>query len=257
MTLPDLKGRLAGADGSPGALSAWISYPGPDYHEALLRGGFDAVTFDLQHGLCTLADVGEGVVRARLVDKPVFVRVAIGDLSGAARCIDFGALGIILPMIETEEDAARLVRAIKYPPLGQRSYGPTRVAQLNGMTGRDYFAAANAAVLGLAMIETPGAVDQLDAILRVEGLDGIFVGPSDLSMALGAAKPEPENERTERVIEEIGAKARAAGLVAGIYALTPEAARRYRGYGYGFVCLGSDAGLMLQAATDASRAARL
>jgi 4-hydroxy-2-oxoheptanedioate aldolase len=240
----------------PFILSAWANLPGAYHHENMLRAGFDALTVDLQHGLCTLADVAEAVVRARLLDRPAFARVPIGDLAAAARCADFGVEGIVLPMIETVADAESFVRAVKYPPLGLRSYGPSRAAQMLGLENRAYFEAANERVLALAMIETAPAYAALDAILAVDGLDGVFVGPSDLSLALGAATPEPTAERTEEAVRAIAEAAKRANRIASIYAISVEDARRYRDYGYGIVCLSSDAGLLQQASAAACAAVR-
>lgn len=255
MALPDLRGAAS----APGfVLTAWSSLTDPFVAEALLPA-FDAVLLDMQHGLHDAASVREIVARAALMNKPAIVRVPIGDLATAARCLDFGASGIVLPMVEGAADAFAFASALKYPHVGIRSFGPTRAADLHRYeSGRAYFADANAATMAIAMIETPTAFASLDEILAIEHLDGVFVGPSDLSLSLsGDGTLDPTGPRAEAAVQRIGEAAKAAGKIAAIYAGTPDDARRYRGYGYGIVGIASDVGLLKTAAASLTAAARL
>lgn len=237
-------------------VSAWSSLADPVVHEILCRS-FDVLTLDAQHGLHDVAALREGCARGALLGTPVLVRVPIGDLALAARVLDFGASGVILPMVQGAADAAEFARALLYPPHGSRSYGPTRAADVLGYaSGRDYKEAANGAVLSLAMIETPGAFAAIDEILAVPELGGIFVGPSDLSLALDPMRLDPTGEATEAAVQTIAARAKAAGKRSAIYALTVEDARRYVAYGYEIVAVASDAGLLRQASLAAVAAVK-
>ncbi len=138
----------------------------------------------------------------------------------ASRLVDMGAECIIAPMINSREEAEAFADALKYPPTGERSWAPFRAVTLAGQTIDEYHQKANSQTVGLAMIETQAAVDALDDILSVPGLDGVFVGPSDLSLALSkGGKLDPNGEETARVSGEIAAKARAAGKIAGVFCL--------------------------------------
>jgi 4-hydroxy-2-oxoheptanedioate aldolase len=158
------------------------------------------------------------------------------------KALDAGAYGVICPMVNTREDAQKLVAYTHYAPRGTRSFGPVR-ALLYG--GADYPAAANDTIVTFAMIETAQALDNLDAILSVEGLDAIYIGPSDLSLALGC-KPTFDDVDTPvaQAIEHILARAKAHGLVAGIHNGTPEVALARIAKGFRFATVSSDARLM-------------
>ena len=255
MALPGLR-ALLGEGGF--VLSAWSSLADAHVHEAMLRAPFDALTFDVQHGLHDLRSVEAGITRATLLGKPSLVRLPIEDRAGAARMLDLGASAVIMPMIESVEDALRFVEAVKYAPLGSRSFGPTRAVDLHGYAGATaYTAVANRETLALAMIETAGAMDNLEAILGIEGLDGVFVGPSDLSIALsGTGTWDPQGSTADAAIRRIAEAALSAGKIAAIYAAGVDEARRYRAHGYALVCVGSDIGIFKAAAAALATAVK-
>ncbi|GGD91042.1 2,4-dihydroxyhept-2-ene-1,7-dioic acid aldolase [Aureimonas endophytica] len=248
MPLPALRERLA----ETLTLSAWSSLADPLVHEALLRSPFAAILLDMQHGLHDTASVAAGVAAAARLGKPAIVRVPIEDRAMAARALDLGASGVVMPMIETPAEAAAFVAAVKYSPEGLRSFGPSRAVDLHGYAGPDdYMAVANRETLAFAMIETRAALDDLGAILAVPGLDGVFVGPSDLSIALS-----PEGRRdvggsaTRAAIARILEAANAAGKLAGIYAASAEEARLYVEIGFRYVCVASDIALLRTGAAE-------
>jgi 4-hydroxy-2-oxoheptanedioate aldolase len=158
------------------------------------------------------------------------------------KTLDAGAYAVICPMVNTREDAQKLVAYTSYAPRGTRSYGPVR-AVLYG--GADYPQHADATVVRFAMIETAQALDNLDAILSVEGLDAVYIGPSDLSLSLGC-KPDFDNPepKAAQAIDHVLERAKAHRLVAGIHNGTPEAALGRIGKGFQFVTVSSDARLM-------------
>ena len=170
------------------------------------------------------------------------MRIALGDDATASRVLDMGAEAIIAPMVNSVAEARALAAATKYPPLGERSWGPMRAMTLEGIDQPlEYLASANQTSFTFAMIETVRALDALDAILAVDGIDGVFVGPFDLSVSLSAGRQvAPGDASIDEPIRHIAERAAAAGKVAGIYAPTPERARTFREFGYRFIAVAAD-----------------
>src|SRR4051812_2468471 len=201
-----LRARLAKGDK---IFAAWITAALPRMTETIMATGFDAALFDLQHGEASFVDARESIAAARRMGYPAGVRVELEGYADAARCFDLGTEIAILPMINSVEDARKLVATLKYPPLGSRSWGPTRALGLLGLAMEDYRKTANDNVIALAMIETRPAVDALEEILNVEGLDGVFVGPSDLSISLSnGEKLDHRLPEAVAVMERVVASAR-------------------------------------------------
>ncbi len=165
-------------------VSAWTGMQDPLYLTELARTGVDAVTLDMQHGMQTENSVIRGIAAVMPSGKPVIVRIPVGRFDLVSRALDAGAHGIIAPMINTVEDAKNLVSYSKYIPVGDRSAGVTQVSGLLGVTPKDYVTNANRNTLVLAMIETAQAVENMGAILDLDGIDGIFCGPGDLSISI-------------------------------------------------------------------------
>lgn len=221
------------------ALNGWIALPGVLSAEIMASGRWDALTVDLQHGS---ADYASLLTLLPIIEKagaaPI-VRVPWLDEGAIMRALDAGALAIICPMIENAADAERFIRACLYPPLGGRSFGPIR-ARL--ALGESQPARLNAEILPLAMIETREAVANLDAILAVPGLGGIYIGPADLSLSYGFA-PAFDREEAEMlaVIRNIRDRCAAAGVPCCLHCGLPEYAARIAANGFDLVTLGSDA----------------
>ena len=169
-----------------------------------------------------------------------------GAFAVASRALDFGAEGIIAPMINTVADAKAFVSAAKYPPLGERSWGPTRAMTLAGISdAKQYLNEANAATVTLAMIETKTAMANLDAIAAVPGIDVLFVGPSDLSIALTEGREvEPHSALVERELDRVIAAARKANKIPGLYCANAERAVFAGKRGFRFLAVGSDLGFL-------------
>src|SRR5262249_49800213 len=154
---------------------------------------------------------------------------------------DVGASGILAPMINSGEDARRLVEFVKFPPLGERSWGPRAALSLSGLEAAAYFRAANAMVQAIAMIETRAALDALDEILRVEGLDGVFVGPSDLSIALSeGGSVEPRGAAVMNEARRVAELAKAHGKYAAMFCFDGADARAMQMLGYRLCTISSD-----------------
>jgi 4-hydroxy-2-oxoheptanedioate aldolase len=161
------------------------------------------------------------------------------------KCLDAGFSGLICPMVNTAADARRLVEAARYAPLGGRSYGPTRANMVHGQT---YARTANDRILLLAMIETREALANLESILTVEGIDGVYVGPSDLGLSLGYEPTlEPTAPEVLEAISQIVARTRAAGRIAGIHTGSPTMIKTMIANGFHFASLLTDARLFATA----------
>lgn len=237
--------------------SAWCGLPEPAIAGYLAREtGIGAVVLDLQHGVIDFLSATRAIPLVSAAGKPSVPRIPVGDFGSASRLLDAGAAGIIAPMINSVEDARRFAASVKFPPLGERSWGPHPALTLTGLASADYFRTANSFLRTFAMIETREALDRIDAILGVEGVDAIFIGPSDLSIGLsGGSALDPNGAEVNAAIDHALARAKAAGKVGAIYAPNGELAADYARRGYHFVAVGSDlaflragAGAMLKAA---------
>ncbi|MGL4404258.1 MAG: HpcH/HpaI aldolase family protein, partial [Notoacmeibacter sp.] len=170
-----------------------------------------------------------------------------------SRALDFGAEAVIAPMINSVADALEFARHAKYPPVGQRSWGPTRAMELNGeKVGNEFLLSQNERTLCFAMIETRQALDSLDAILNIDGIDGVFVGPADLSIALNSgAAVDPLGPVVSAAAEDIAARTRAKGKVAAIFCVDDARAKTYRSQGFQLIALQTDSGMVARGAAAA------
>ena len=223
-------------------VNGWLAVPSSFSAEVMAHQGWDSLTVDLQHGVVDYqAMVGMLQAISTTATVPV-VRVPWLEPGALMKALDAGAYGVICPMVNTREDAQKLVAYTHYAPRGTRSFGPVR-ATLYG--GADYPQHANDTIVTFAMIETAQALDNLDAILSVEGLDAIYIGPSDLSLALGCRPVfDDVDPPVQQAIEHILARAKAHGLRAGIHNGAPEVAKARVAMGFDFVTMGSDARLL-------------
>ncbi len=228
-------------------MNAWLTIPSAWSAEILAHTGFDALTIDMQHGL---ADYDTAVTMLQAIsttDTVPLVRVPWNEPVAIMRILDAGAYGIIGPMINNRAEVEAFVGACRYPPAGYRSYGPIRA---NVYAGDDYFDHANDTVLSLAMIETSEALDNLDDILSVEGLDGIYVGTIDLSISMGLPDHgNLDNPKLKRAIEKILASTEKHNLIAGIHASSPESAAMLSNWGFRLITPVIDSSVLQTAAT--------
>ena len=237
--------------------AAWIASGNPRMAEAAVSTGYDAAIFDLQHGEGSFADARDGIAAVRLAGKPTGIRVGVECYSDAARLLDLGAEIAIMPMVNTVEDAQKLVETLKYPPVGGRSWGPPRAVNLLGLQIESYRTSANDNVIVLAMIETRLAVDALQDILAVPGLDGVFVGPSDLSISLSRGKAlDHRMPEAVAVMEKVAKAARKKKKVSAIFCAGGEAAARHAKLGFDILAVGSDWGFLADGAKAALQIAR-
>jgi 4-hydroxy-2-oxoheptanedioate aldolase len=229
-------------------LNSYCQMPGAFAAEIYSRQGWDAIMLDLQHGVIAY-DTAVAMLQAICASGVTpLVRIPPAVPAFAMQMLDAGALGVIGALVNTRADAEALVAACRYPPLGARSLGPARAAVIYG---DGYVAGANTEIAVMAMVETAEAVDNVEDILAVEGLDGIYIGPADLAMSLGCApdvgNPDP---RVAAAIERVRAACAARGRIVGMIAPTPAAARKLIDRGFTFVTLASDAQALRQTARN-------
>ncbi len=223
-------------------LNGWLAIGNSFSAETMAHQGWDSLTIDMQHGVIDYAAMVTMLQAVSTTHTVPVVRVPWLEPGIVMKSLDAGAYGIICPMVNTREDAQKLVAWTHYAPQGARSFGPVRAALYGGA---DYAAKANETVVAFAMIETAQALDNLDAILSVEGLDAIYIGPSDLSLALGC-KPvfDDVDPPVAQAIDHIVARAKHHGVVAGVHNGRADVARARVAKGFRFVTLGSDARLL-------------
>jgi 4-hydroxy-2-oxoheptanedioate aldolase len=222
--------------------AGWATLGAPLAAETLARDGFAGVVLDVQHGLWDTASLIAAIGAVHHGGAVPVVRVPLGDFALVSRALDFGAEAIIAPMINSSEDARRFAGAAKFPPLGERSWGPQRAMVLQGRSvATDYLREANEGTLTLAMIETPAALANVDAIAARPGIDALFVGPYDLSTALsGGTAQNMTAPEVEQAIDRICAAAVKAGKIPGIYCRDAERALAVAKRGFKFITIGSD-----------------
>jgi 4-hydroxy-2-oxoheptanedioate aldolase len=226
--------------------AAWCAAASPLVAETIARAGYEAAILDSQHGMWDMASLIAGIGAVHHGGAAPGVRVPLNDYAAVSRALDCGAEAVIAPMINTVADARAFAAAAKYPPLGERSWGPLRAMPLQGRTvSTDYLREANDGTLSLAMIETRTALENVDAIAATPGIDALFIGPYDLSTALsGGTAQDIDAPEVNKAIDRIADAARKAGKVPGIYCRDPARARAMTKRGFRFLTIGSDLGLI-------------
>jgi 4-hydroxy-2-oxoheptanedioate aldolase len=224
------------------AVNGWLAIPNTFSAETMAHQGWDSLTVDLQHGVVDYQAAVAMLTAISTTSTVPVVRVPWLEPGIIMKTLDAGAYGVICPMVNTREDAQKLVAWTTYAPGGTRSFGPVR-ALLYG--GSDYPQHANDTIVRFAMIETRQALDNLDSILSVEGLDAVYIGPSDLSLSLGCKPSFDEVEPpVAQAIDHILDRAKAHGVVAAVHNGTPETALRRIAKGFQLVTVSSDARLL-------------
>ncbi len=230
-------------------VNGWLAIPSSLSAETMSHQGWDSLTVDQQHGMVDFQSAVAMLQAISTTNTVPITRVPWLEPGIIMKSLDAGAYGIICPMINTREDAEALVGACRYAPQGHRSFGPVRALMY---AGADYPQHANDTVVAIAMIETQQALDNLEEILSVPGLDGIYIGPSDLALSLGGTpKPDQTDPKVVAAIERILAAAKSHGVVPGIHCGSPAYATRMVEQGFQLVTILSDNLLMATAAKRA------
>ena len=222
-------------------ISAWCGLADPRYVEIIANHDFDAVTLDMQHGLWDEASVLQGITAVTLRGQAALVRLPLSRWDLASRVMDFGALAVIAPMVNTREDAEAFASACRFAPVGERSFGPGYAASLYNLSVPEYLQDYDRCSLALAMVETRQAYENLDEIISVDGIDGVLIGPSDLSISFRQNRfPDAFGPDTLDVIKDIIARCQQAGKKVASFSVDPEGANLLSGLGVDLIGLGID-----------------
>jgi len=250
MRINKIKKMMSG--GKP-VINGWLQIPSTVSAETMAQQGWDSLTIDMQHGLVDYTNALPMLQTISASDVTPLARVNWNEPGQIMKILDAGAYGVICPMVSNKEEAEKFVQACMYPPNGYRSFGPVR-GLIYG--GPDYAKHADTELLKFAMIETKEALDKLDEIMSVKGVDGIYIGPADLSLAIGEEPGFDKSENTKAYshILKILEHAKKNNIFAGIHNGTPEYATKMIEKGFNFVTIGSDQrGMGIKAKTDVEK----
>ena len=225
-------------EGKP-IINGWLQIPSAFSAEVMVHQGWDSCTIDMQHGVIDYPDALNMLQSISTTAVTPLARVNWNEPGQIMKILDAGSYGIICPMVSNRKEAENFVQACLYPSKGYRSFGPVR-GLLYG--GSDYAKHSDNEILKLAMIETKEALEKLDEILDTPNLDGIYIGPADLSLALGEEPgfDKPESTKAYNEISRILESAKKRNLFAGIHNGTPEYAKKMISKGFNLVTVGSD-----------------
>jgi 4-hydroxy-2-oxoheptanedioate aldolase len=220
-------------------INSWLAVPSSFSAEVMAQQGWDSLTIDMQHGLVDYSNAVNMLQAISTTETTPMARVNWNEPGQIMKILDAGCYGIICPMVSNKKEAENFVKACQYPPKGYRSFGPIR-ASIYG--GSDYAKYADQEILKLAMIETKEALEKLDEILDTPNLDGIYIGPADLSLAVDEEPgfDRPENTKAFKEILRILDGAKKRNLLAGLHNGTPEYAQKMIDRGFNLVTVGSD-----------------
>lgn len=230
-------------------INGWLGIPSSFSAEVMAHTGFDSLTIDMQHGAMHYDAALPMLQAISTTDVTPLTRVPWNEPGIIGKVLDAGSYGIICPMVNNREEAERLVRSCKYPPIGSRSNGPTRARYYGG---GDYATEANDTIVAMAMVETAEAMSNLDEILSTPGLDGVYVGPADLSISLkNSMPPDVFGDEAVAAITKIAQGCQKHGVIAGIHCMSVQHTLDMIGLGYQFVTIQSDTAFLAGQASAA------
>lgn len=244
--------RTALLEGTP-LLGAWLNLGSPHAAEIAGLAGFDWALIDREHGSGDEKDLSFQILAAQCGGAASIVRVSGIDPAEIKRVLDWGPAGVMAPSIDTPEQAAALLRAVRIPPLGSRGAASSTRASRYGFAYQDYLRDANSTLVTMAQIESPLAVENSAAIAAIDGIDVLFIGPTDLSIAMNLSDT---SDAFFAALDRVSVSTRNAGKAAGILARTQEQATRYRSLGYTVIAIESDRGLLAKGFSRAVAAFR-
>lgn len=251
----DLKARLANK--AEPFLFSWMTMPSAQLAGQLARLPIEGVCLDMQHGMIGFSDAVPMIAAISNAGRPAIARVLWNEPGLIGQVLDAGAAAVIVPMVNSKVEAEAMVKSAKYPPLGGRSWGGYTSFQTYGLSAPEYLKQANSITQVFAMIETQAALDAVEEIAGVPGLDGLFVGPSDLSIALSkGAGIDKTAKHTLEAMKRVAAAAAKNNLVAGAFAGTAEIIKTYQGMGYTFMAGAVDVDLLQAGASSLMKAVK-
>jgi 2-keto-3-deoxy-L-rhamnonate aldolase RhmA len=221
----------------------------PTVAELLAYAGFDWLVIETEHSALDAADVQHMLMAMSGTNAVPIVRVQSSNQVFIQRALDIGAMGIVVPLVKSVEEARQVVAATRFPPHGTRSFGPLRAGHFT-FDSQDYFERANDNILTILILETRGAVDSLDEIAALPGIDGLYVGEYDLSLSLELNPMHLPLPEIDAVIERLLALTRQTGMAAGIGAGTPDQVRRRRDQGFTLIGYGPEYVMLAGAARE-------
>jgi 4-hydroxy-2-oxoheptanedioate aldolase len=229
-------------------IGLWVGLANPYSAELAANAGFDWLLFDGEHAPNDVRSLLAQLQAVAPYPSSAVVRPVVGDTAMIKQLLDIGAQTLLVPMVDTAEQARELVRAMRYPPLGIRGVGAAlaRASRWNNIP--DYLARADEEMCLLVQIETQTGLANLDEIAAVEGVDGVFIGPADLSASMGH-RGNPGHPEVQAVIEDMIGRIRHAGKAAGILIADEKLAKRYLELGCAFVAVGVDTSILMRALT--------
>src|SRR6201995_6119579 len=247
-----LKARIAAGKAN---VNGWLAIPSGFSAEVMAQCGWDSVTVDMQHGVQDYQSMVQCFQAMQAHPVTPLVRVPWNEPGIIGKCLDGGAMGIICPMVNTAAEAKALADASLYPPVGKRSNGPIRAAMYGEASS--YQATANDEILVIPMIETQAGIDNIDEILSVPGISGIYIGPSDMGLSLGMIPIlDREEPNILAIYEKLLTSCKKHGKFAGLHNGTSAYAARRIGMGFRVVTLATDSGLMARMARSEVAATR-
>jgi len=228
-------------DAGKPVVSAWCGITDPRYLEAIAEYDFDAVVLDMQHGFFDETSIQNAIATLVARGKAPLVRIPLARWDTASRVMDFGALAVIAPMINTADNARAFVSATRFVPVGERSFGPRHAASLYGIDSNEYLNNFDQCSLALAMIETRQAYDNLDEIIAVDGIDGVLIGPGDLSISFRQNPvPDAYGVDTIDIVKDIVSRSKQAGKKVAAFSFDTKAANMLNGLGVDIISVGLD-----------------
>ncbi len=239
-------------------ITAWSGIPDTLTVELLAAQPFDAVTLDMQHGAHHEDSVARSIQPVLAAGRHALVRIPVGRFDMASRALDFGADAVIAPMINSVDDAKRFAAAMKYPPVGERSWGPTfALGRKGGGSMQTWLETSNRRTMAFAMVETRASLAVLDGILETPGVDGIFVGPSDFSIAwTNGSRLDPQLADMAEAVADIARRTKAAGKTCAIYVADAALVGPLAAQGYQLFATASESQLFTKASAAMLAAAK-
>ena len=233
------------------SIGTWLALPDPVYAGLMSTTGFDWLTVELEHSPATMETAAQCFSIIAASGCVPLCRVPWNSVENIKRVLDTGAWGVVVPMVNSAAGAAAVVKAARYRPLGERSVGGQLHAARFATDAATYYAKANDEILVVVMAEHVDAIENIDAILSVPGIDAVFVGPNDLHASMGLAPAfDSDNPQFNVAIKKVFASARSHGVAAGIHVADAAQARRRRDEGWKMIAVASEVGFMLSKAAE-------
>ncbi len=236
------------------SIGTWLTLASPTAAHLMAQVGFDWLTVELEHSPATFETAANSFPMIASGNCVPLVRVPINSVENIKRVLDTGAWGVIVPMVNSKEEAQAVVDAARYSPIGKRSIGGQMHAAMFGTDTATYYKRANDEVLVVLMAEHVDAIERADEIMSVPGIDVVFIGPNDLTNSMGLPPVfESDDKRFTDALDHILATAKKYGIAPGIHVADWQAAARRREQGFQFIAVSSETGMMLSKATESAR----